>query len=53
MSAMHRFLARPGGLIATSIVLALVVGLVTSSLFGFGLFLVVPSAVAWMARRPA
>jgi hypothetical protein len=51
MSALHRFLNRPGGLLAASILLALVVGLLTSSLLGFGLFLLVPSAVAWLARR--
>jgi hypothetical protein len=44
-------LDRPGGLFAVSVVVALVVGLLTSSLLGFGLFLVLPSAVAWLLRR--
>jgi hypothetical protein len=34
-----------------SIALAIVVGLLTSSVFGFGLFLVLPGAVQWMLRR--
>ena len=52
MSVLHRFLNRRGGLVAASGLLALVVWLLTSSVLGFGLFLVAPSAVAWMARRP-
>jgi hypothetical protein len=47
MSALHRFLNRPGGLVAASVLLALLV----SSILGFGLFLVVPSVVAWLSRR--
>jgi hypothetical protein len=38
-------------LYAASIVVAILVGVLTSSLFGFGLFLLVPSAVAWLLRR--
>ena len=48
---LRRLLDRPGGLLAVSIVLAVVVGLATSSLFGFGLFLIVPSVVARLFRR--
>jgi hypothetical protein len=51
MSTFNRLIDRRGGLIAVSVVLALVVGILTSSLLGVGLFLVVPSAVAWLARR--
>jgi hypothetical protein len=51
MSTFNRFIDRPGALIAVSVVLALVVGMLTSSLLGVGLFLVIPSAVAWIARR--
>jgi hypothetical protein len=51
MSTLHRLLDRPAGLIVASLVLAVVVGLMTSSLFGFGLFLFLPSAVTWLARR--
>lgn len=51
MSTLNRFLDRPGGLFVASIVLALAVGLVTSSLLGFGVFLFLPSAVVWLARR--
>jgi uncharacterized protein YqhQ len=47
----RRFLDRPGGLLVASLALALVVGLLTSSLLGFGLFLVVPSLVARLMRR--
>ena len=50
-SFLHRILDRPGGLLAVSLVLAVVVGLVTSSLLGFGLFLVFPSLVARLLRR--
>jgi hypothetical protein len=51
MSTFNRFIDRPGALIAVSVVLALVVGMLTSSLLGVGVFLVIPSAVAWIARR--
>jgi hypothetical protein len=51
MSTFDRLIDRPGILIAVTLVLALVVGVLTSSLLGIGLFLVVSSAVAWMARR--
>jgi uncharacterized protein YqhQ len=51
MPTRRRLIDRPGGLIAVSLVLALVVGLLTSSLLGFGLFLIVPSAVARLLRR--
>jgi hypothetical protein len=51
MSTLHRFIDRPGALVAVSLVLALVVGVLTSSLLGVGLFLVLPSAVARLARR--
>jgi type IV secretory pathway TrbD component len=51
MSPLNRLADRPGALIAVSVVLALVVGFLTSSLFGVGLFLVLPSVVAWLARR--
>jgi hypothetical protein len=51
MSTFNRFLDRPGALIGVSVVLALVVGVLTSSFLGIGLFLVLPSAVAWIARR--
>jgi hypothetical protein len=48
---LRRLLDRRGGLLAVSIVLAVVVGLLTSSLLGFGLFLVFPSLVARLLRR--
>jgi uncharacterized protein YqhQ len=48
---LRRLLDRPGGLLAASLVLAVVVGLLTSSLLGFGVFLVVPSLVARLLRR--
>jgi hypothetical protein len=51
MSTFNRVLDRRAVLIAVSVVLALVVGLLTSSLLGIGLFLVLPSIVAWVARR--
>jgi hypothetical protein len=51
MSAVHEFLDRPGAVIGVSIVLAIVVGLLTSSLLGFGIFLFLPSVVMWLARR--
>jgi uncharacterized protein YqhQ len=51
MQTLRRLLDRPGGLLAASVVLALAVGLLTSSLLGFGLFLIVPSAVARLVRR--
>jgi hypothetical protein len=51
MSAFDRFLDHRGALIAASVVLALVIGVLTSSLFGFALFLFVPSIVLWIARR--
>jgi hypothetical protein len=51
MSTFNRVLDRRGALIAVSVVLALVVGLLTSSLLGIGLFLFLPSIVAWVARR--
>ena len=51
MPTLRRLIDRPGGLIAASLVLALVVGLLTSSLLGFGLFLIVPSVVARLVRR--
>jgi hypothetical protein len=51
MSTSNRFADRPWALIAVSFVVALVVGVLTSSLLGIGLFLVLPSAVAWIARR--
>jgi uncharacterized protein YqhQ len=50
-SSLRRFLDRPGGLLAASLVLALVVGLLTSSLLGFGVFLLLPSLVARLLRR--
>jgi hypothetical protein len=50
-SSLRHILDRPGGLLAVSIVLALIVGLLTSSLLGFGLFLLVPSVVARLFRR--
>jgi hypothetical protein len=51
MSFFRNLLDRPGGLLAVSVLLAIAVGLLTSSLFGFGVFLVLPSAVVWLARR--
>ena len=51
MSPHNRLADRPGALITVSVVPALAVGLLTSSLFGVGLFLILPSAVAWRARR--
>jgi hypothetical protein len=51
MPALRRLLDRPGGLLAASLVLALVVGLLTSSLLGFGLFLFVPAVVTRLIRR--
>jgi hypothetical protein len=48
---MNHFLDRPGPVIGVSIVLAIVVGLLTSSLLGFGIFLFLPSVVMWLARR--
>jgi hypothetical protein len=50
-SSLRRLLDRPGGLLALSLLIALVVGLLTSSLLGFGLFLIVPSVVARLFRR--
>jgi hypothetical protein len=47
----RRLLDRPGGLILISFAAAVVVGLLTSSLLGFGLFLVVPSLVERLLRR--
>jgi hypothetical protein len=47
----RRLLDRPGGLLAVSLALALVVGLLTSSLLGFGLLLIFPSVVARLFRR--
>jgi hypothetical protein len=41
----------PAALWGVSIALAVVVGLLTSSLFGVGLFLVLPAAVQWILRR--
>jgi hypothetical protein len=51
MSTFNRFLDRRGALIAVSAALALVVGVLTSSLLGVGVFLFLPSVVAWIARR--
>jgi high-affinity Fe2+/Pb2+ permease len=51
MSSVNQLLDRPGALIAVSIVLAVVVGLITSSLLGFGIFIFLPSLVMWLARR--
>ena len=51
MSTLNHLIDRPGALIAVSLLLALAVGLLTSSLLGIGLFLVIPSAIAWIARR--
>jgi hypothetical protein len=51
MSGLNQFLEHRGALIAASVVLALVIGVLTSSLFGFGLFLFVPAIVLWIARR--
>jgi hypothetical protein len=51
MSSVNHLLDRPGALIAVSIVLAVVVGLITSSLLGFGIFVFLPSLVMWLARR--
>jgi uncharacterized protein YqhQ len=51
MSWLNRIVERPAGLIAVSVVLAIVIGLLTSSLFGVAVFLIVPSMVAWLARR--
>jgi hypothetical protein len=51
MSTFNRFLDDRGALIAVSAVLALVVGVLTWGLLGIGLFLFVPSLVAWIARR--
>ena len=50
-STYTRFLDRPGGLLIVSIALAVVIGLLTSSLLGFGLFLILPSVVARLFRR--
>jgi hypothetical protein len=50
-STLRQFLDRPGALLAASLAIALVVGLLTSSLLGFGVFLVVPSLVARLLRR--
>jgi uncharacterized protein YqhQ len=47
----QRVLDHPGGLLAASLVLAIVVGLLTSSLLGFGVFLILPSLVARLLRR--
>jgi uncharacterized protein YqhQ len=41
----------PAALWGVSIALGVVVGLLTSSLFGVGLFLVLPVAVQWILRR--
>jgi uncharacterized protein YqhQ len=50
-SSLRSIVDRPAGLIGVSIVLAIVVGLLTSSVLGVGVFLVVPSVVTWLARR--
>jgi uncharacterized protein YqhQ len=50
-SSLRGFLDRPGGLLIVSIALALVIGLLTSSLLGFGVFLILPSVVARLVRR--
>jgi len=46
-----RILANSAALWGVSVALAVGVGLLTSSLFGVGLFLVLPGAVQWMLRR--
>jgi hypothetical protein len=51
MSTSNRFIDRPGALIAVSLVLGVVVWVLTSSLLGIGLFLILPSLVTWIARR--
>lgn len=42
---------RPAALWGASIALAVGFGLLTSSLFGVGLFLILPGAVQWLVRR--
>jgi uncharacterized protein YqhQ len=49
--SLQRLLDHPAGLLAASLVLAIVVGLLTSSLLGFGVFLILPSLVAQLLRR--
>jgi hypothetical protein len=51
MPSLRRLLHRRGGMLLASIVLGGLIWLVTSSLLGFGLFLVLPSLVALLARR--
>ena len=51
MPTLRHLLDRRGGLLAASLVVALVVGLLTSSLLGFGLFLIFPSVIARLIRR--
>jgi uncharacterized protein YqhQ len=51
MPTLRRLIDRPGGLLAASVILALIMGLLTSSLLGFGIFLIVPSVVARLFRR--
>ena len=49
--ARQTIMTRPAALWAVSIAAALLVGLMTSSLFGVGLFLVLPGVVLWLMRR--
>ena len=51
MSSLRHLIARPGGLFLASLILGAVVWILTSSVLGFGVFVVVPFAVAWLARR--
>jgi uncharacterized protein YqhQ len=51
MPTLRRLIDRPGGLLAASVILALAMGLLTSSLLGFGIFLIVPSVVTRLFRR--
>jgi uncharacterized protein YqhQ len=51
MPWLNRLVDRPAGLIAVSVVLAIVIGVLTSSILGVAVFLVIPSVVAWLARR--
>ncbi len=51
MNTSHLNIDRPAVLWGVSIAAALVLGVLTSSIFGVGLFLVLPGAVQWLMRR--
>lgn len=51
MNAYRTITDRPVVLWGISIAAAIVFGLLTSSVFGIGLFLILPGAVQWLMRR--